>query len=104
LQFKSCVEKWAASSPNAIAAEYFPLAEEDTAGIGTPNVNYSPLKIAARLHTQALSLRDNGALWSVHLQCACLTQSWPRLRAHAGADDAQECHWARALRLWLSST
>ena len=63
-QYKACIEKWASSTPNEIAAEYFPMAEEDSIVVGDPSANYHPLTVAARLHAQALSLRDNGAFGS----------------------------------------
>lgn len=62
MQFKECIAKWADSSPNAIAAEYFSHAKEDGETVGAPSANYNPLTIAARLYAQSLSLRDNGAL------------------------------------------
>lgn len=47
-------------TPNAIAAEYFPLAGEDSETVGAQSINHNPLTVAARLRDQARSLRDNG--------------------------------------------
>jgi len=47
-------------TPNAIAAEYFPLAGEDSKTVGAQSINHNPLTVAARLRDQAQSLRDNG--------------------------------------------
>ena len=64
MQFKECIAKWADSSPNAIAAEFFPHAKDDIETVGAPSASYNPLTFAARLHAQSQSLRDNGALAS----------------------------------------